>query len=237
MFFSLILTIAILGPNASRSRLDGVYVGPLLSSVNVVVITTQGLALNASIFSNESESLHASGSFLKNDLTLSVKMADGASLSFTGKMRFDPEELVLFDSISKTTHKLYKVSSSTKYDVSRLFSETNDLALFGRWVSVYAVDNRGRMLDGKSYWEFDEGGNCRTRILVLPSSVLNRPIPPGFDPYRIVDKKWITRNGILTMSSQLGAESISYTVSYTINGDTLVTHSLHGSGISKLLRK
>lgn len=211
-------------------KIDGVYVGSIITKSNALVIFTRAEVVNGNVYLTEYEKFPFFGTFNLNVLNGTIVVSNGNELLVVGKLVGDSLFLDLSSIVESTLASrsvLKRISSNPGYGLSRLFAKREsdrDTLLVGRWLVIKNIDKKG-MDSGRKYeFEYRKDGEIemdkqeiksffddaarKAGTKSISQQSVNRYMP---------EAKWSTSGDQLVIT--IGTTEKTYT--YSIKADTL----------------
>ena len=135
---------------AAGQSVDGTYVGAVLTSKNVVIITTLGNLVIGSIYLNENNKLAFTGTLADSSISGKVALLSGEQADLVMKTYGDSIMIQIIFPMDPAFGKLNwlkKYSSNPKEKLSKIFGKHKveyDTALIGTWYLVKSLDSQGK---------------------------------------------------------------------------------------------
>jgi hypothetical protein len=215
-------------------KIQGVYVGKILSERNVFVIEADGSHLKGALYVSEKEKFIFSGTYNRPQLKGTLILDSSKNILVKGSLEGYFLTLSFPDTSKMGSRTLHRVSSKIKVDITDLFSNQHDMLLLGAWISFKQTDASGKdITNGTMIREYFLQGRGEGRLTGAPPTVSRNFSSAEVATVMAVrwPIRWETHKGLLDQTedhapsgSRINA-TVHFTMSYSIKNDTLVTTS------------
>lgn len=211
-------------PSISQ-KIDGVYIGSIITESNAMVITTKAEVVNGNVYLTKYEKFTFLGTILKGVLEGSIRVPGGSDVEVRGKVYADSISLNLRSYGIQQQTTLIRISSKPNFDLGKVFDNLRtrrDPLLVGKWYLVRIIDSDGKELTKRKYfYEYLEDGRTRIDKNYLRDLWEEAQREAGsranFDDRFIPSNTWETNGNRLVISSDNGTNNYTY----FIKDDTL----------------
>jgi hypothetical protein len=232
---SLILMPGIL----AAQKLDGVFVGELITAKNALVLTTKGDKVNGSVYLTEYEKFTFMGNLSGDSLKGVILVPGGEEVVVMGRRFADSICATLHSNENPRRVTLHQISAKANHNLGRYFGEgtaERDALMVGKWYLVKSLMPDGSEYSRRKYfYDYQADGIMNLDIASLKANLEEGWRKAGgkgklkFDESMLPRNTWRTSGKTLittSVSSAAGTAEHEYT--YLIKDDTLTIVNFKG---------
>lgn len=234
-----ILCLILLPEILDAQKLDGVFVGELITAKNALVLTTKGDKVNGSVYLTEYEKFTFMGNIKGDSLKGVILVPGGAEVVLMGKRFKDSISATLQSNENPRHVTLRQISSKAKYNLSRYFGESSperDPLVVGKWNLVKLLKPDGSEgIKSRYFYEYRADGEMNLDIVSLKAKLEEGWRKAGgkgklkFDESMLPRNTWLTSGGkLITTSVSSAAGTSEHVYTYQVKDDTLTIVNFKG---------
>lgn len=218
-------------------KLDGVFVGELITANNALVVTTKGATVDGSVYLNKYEKFTFMGNLKGDSVKGAFLVPGGAEVVLMGKQFTDSISAILYSHENPKHVVLRRISSNANYNLGRYFGDSTlerDSLVVGKWHLVrYLMPDGSESIRRKYFYDYQADGLMKMDATSLRENWEDLSRKAGskvkFDERLLPRNTWLTSGKkliITSVSSVAGTSQNEYT--YHVKDDTLTLINFKG---------